>query len=257
MRTFVLLLLLVLPGYAAADITLTYTTPDGSVPFEVRVSGNKVRMDNSGAYGTSYTIIDLAAGTVHTVMPQHRMVTFMDGGSSGRMSELMAESEAARERMLSMLPPEYAQTMDVVLKGIKGIARMYADRVSPDVVSVEPTGETRSVGDVHCEVWETRADGELWTASCLARPEDLGVDRLDMDRMKAAIILSMALAKDITAQSDVAVQINVKMEDVEGIAVEMDQKKFDLGLWVLTGVYTEPVPAADFEIPSSYSVTRI
>lgn len=257
MKRFAAVLLtaiLLAPMTSEADMRLSYSTPDGAIPFKVQVAGNKIRVDNNGAYGHTYSIIDLDAGTVHTVLPQHRMVTVIDGRTSGRLNALLEQSKAARERMLNMLPPDYAMTLDLTLKGIKGILRMYVDQITPDVVSVDPTGETREIVGVTCEVWETTADQSLWTTSCLAAPEDLGVERIDVDRMNAAFLLNTVLAQEISAQSPAGTLVSIKMQDVEGVAVEMDQKLHGLGLWTLTEISTDPVTADSFEIPSGYKM---
>lgn len=134
---------------------------------------------------------------------------------------------------------------------------MYVDQITADVVSIDSTGEIPEISDVRCEVWETRADQQVWTTSCLAAPELLGVERIDVDRMNAAFALNTILAQEISAQSPLGTLVSIKMQDIEGVAVEMDQNLHGLGLWTLTETSTDPLAEDLFEIPSGYQLLAL
>lgn len=256
---FVLLVatLFAFPLVVKGDMTLVYTDEDGSIPFKVQVSGEWVRLDNND--GQTQSIVNLKDGTVQTILPQHRMVTRIDAGTSGRLAELQREARAAEREVLNLLPPEYGASIRASLAAARGIARQIAQSVSPSEVEIVATDADKEMAGTSCTVWETRMDGDVWTRSCMTEGENLELERADIDAMNAAFLYTQLLAQQTVEMTSGTKAAAVRTDRLDGlVALEMVQmSRWVQGTWTLTEYHTDPIPAETFAIPDGYTVNEL
>lgn len=226
-------------GQAVADTRLIMSDGSEDGTSAISVSGDMVAFEEDGR---AAMIFDANRDAFTMLNHDQQGYVVMDKAA---MKEVRGEMDAMMKQVESQLagmPPEQREAM---MKMMPGMADRLKPKDQPAKANVDFTGKTAKVGGYSCKI--ARITGALGGPSevCVAKPKALGISSADFDTMDRAFEMLQQSAAQFGQDAPFP-----SARDLGGVPIQMTDE--DGTVTTLTGVSTDKIDDAMFEIPAGY-----
>ncbi|MDH3688230.1 MAG: hypothetical protein OEU36_01940 [Gammaproteobacteria bacterium] len=248
---------------AQADATIEFLIKDAAIDTEPElqtayVKAGRVMVKNAGGTHTTDVLFDSSQQNFAIIDHDRRSFMFIDKQSmEGVANEVQGMMDKMREQMAAKMEdmsPEEAAKFEQMLSG------MLPEHAPPSTKEFIDTGDTKSVNDFECRIYQVLDNGKPQAQICAAGRTELGLPPQDYKALKSMHIHADELAaKAASMAGPLASQIpRLGSKEVDGIPVEVkDSSGGNTVETSLVSVSVKSVPSNLVEIPEGYKLSHM
>ncbi len=252
-RNLMIIVLCVATTCAVADSTLKFRTRNNADTNAVMIRGDKVRMESATSEGAQISIYSSKNKTFTVLNKEQKSYIVMDQNSvkeqairiKDTQQRLMAQM---REQMRNM-PPEQRKMVE---QKMAELSSMDTGKMKPSTFSARKTGNTKRIGGIECDVYQSYRDGRPLGDACIANRKALNLSESDYTTLRGMFAFLREMRMQFASGSGVATPETEMglFEDIDGLPVKVTSTSGEQ--MTLEEVSDKALSPELFEIPAGF-----